>query len=55
MASNCDQPESGSNSNLGHCYRSGTSPITTVERARSLLGGEAIFRVEDIEVFTLRT
>ena len=51
VANNCDQPDSGSNSNLGHCYRSEKSPITTVERARALLGGSTTFKIEEIEVF----
>lgn len=55
IANNCDQADSGSNTNLGHCYRSESSPITTVERARTLLGGAPAFRVEDIEVFALRS
>lgn len=51
IASNCDTSDSGCNSNLGHCYRNERAPIGTVERARSLLGGGATFKVEEIEVF----
>lgn len=55
IANNCDQPDSGSNSNLGHCFRSDQSPITTVEKARTFLGGTVGFRVEDIEVFARKS